>query len=310
MVTARSAGASGAALVTGAANGLGAVLAGRLAARRMPLALLDRDADRLDEVAGRLRDGGADVVARAVDVADPSALRHALAEVEVRFGSVSVCAPFAGVFSADAMRDDRTDAVVHAVNVGHVVACAEWAQDAAARHDHGSHVVLSGSSSGVTRHPHDAYALSKQRLTLEARRLRARGRRLRSGGEAHRVTFGIVHLTATHFGRNTSRAFHDAHVDSPDSDRRLEELDRFLAARGRSPEEVVDELLAAVDAGRTSVQLTGDERTGLRSRIELDWVLPAVVWWQQRGRDAASATAYGVAAAAPGLAGAVLERTP
>lgn len=309
MVTARSAGTPGVALVTGAANGLGAELARRLAERGFSLALLDVDADHLDDLARRLRDGGTDVFARAVDVADAAALGHALDEVEDRFGSVTACAPFAGVFSARGMDDGATEAVVHAVNVGHVVACAEWAQDLGGRHGHGTHVILSGSSSGVTRDPCDAYARSKQRLTLEARRLRIRGRRLRPGRGEHRVTLGVIHLTATHFGRNTRRAYHQACLGSPAKDAGLDELDRFLADRGRQPDEVIDELLVAVDAGRTSVQLTGDERTGLRSRAELDWVLPAVVWWQSR-RATATASLYGAAAAVPGLTGALLESTP
>ena len=57
-------------VVIGAASGMGAAVAARLAPRG-PLLLADRDADRLSEVAGEL---GADVTAMACDITDAAGL--------------------------------------------------------------------------------------------------------------------------------------------------------------------------------------------------------------------------------------------
>jgi NAD(P)-dependent dehydrogenase (short-subunit alcohol dehydrogenase family) len=62
---------SGTAIVTGAAGGIGAEVARRLAAEGMSLVLADIDAVRLDAVRSSLADAGAQVVAVDGDVAEP-----------------------------------------------------------------------------------------------------------------------------------------------------------------------------------------------------------------------------------------------
>ncbi|MGY1616173.1 SDR family NAD(P)-dependent oxidoreductase [Geodermatophilus sp. SYSU D00691] len=65
------------AVVTGAASGIGEALAHALAARGSDLVLLDRDAERLDGVAGDVRvlSPGRAVTTRVVDLADDAATR-------------------------------------------------------------------------------------------------------------------------------------------------------------------------------------------------------------------------------------------
>jgi short-subunit dehydrogenase len=67
--------AHGTAVVTGAASGIGEALARSLADRGSDLVLLDRDAQRLDDVATSIRSGHStvDVVTHVVDLADPVA---------------------------------------------------------------------------------------------------------------------------------------------------------------------------------------------------------------------------------------------
>lgn len=277
------------ALVTGAGNGIGACLSRRLADRGVALALLDIDADALENTAGGL---DTDVLTVQVDVSDPGSLGGALARVGERFGSVGWCAPFAGLFSAADVADPRVADRVRAVNLHHVATTARWAQDTAAAAGHGSHVVISGSNSGLVRRPSDAYSASKRLLLAEAQRLRWRGRR-RSvrGGGPHRVTVAVIHETATNFGANTQRALRAGGVDVDLADTEVAGLDRHLSSRGRDVDEVTDELLAAVDRGRTSVQLTGNEGTGLRTRWEVDWRIPAEVWWQEHRPQSPAPTA-------------------
>ncbi len=63
---------NGVAIVTGAAGGMGAPTAARLAAQGWPLLLCDLDAARLEQVAAPLRSDGASVEILACDIADPS----------------------------------------------------------------------------------------------------------------------------------------------------------------------------------------------------------------------------------------------
>ncbi len=68
--------AAGTAVVTGAASGIGEQLAYQLAGRGSALALVDRDADRLDRVAGLARSAsGRPVTSYLVDLADADATR-------------------------------------------------------------------------------------------------------------------------------------------------------------------------------------------------------------------------------------------
>ncbi|SDM19256.1 Short-chain dehydrogenase [Methylobacterium phyllostachyos] len=62
-------------LITGAASGIGAALATGLAAKGCKLLLVDRDPVGLDGIARRIRDRGAAVETRVVDLVDPEAIR-------------------------------------------------------------------------------------------------------------------------------------------------------------------------------------------------------------------------------------------
>jgi 3-oxoacyl-[acyl-carrier protein] reductase len=79
------------ALVTGAANGIGAAVATRLAGEGRDLALFDSDAPRLEAVTARLRSTSAGrVCAFPVDVRDSAQVRAAMDTVHHVFGGVDV----------------------------------------------------------------------------------------------------------------------------------------------------------------------------------------------------------------------------
>ncbi len=82
------------AVVTGAARGLGALLAKELAARGSRLALLGLEADELGGVARQI---GPDTGCWTVDVTDGEAVHRAAGEVVERYGRVDVVVANAGV---------------------------------------------------------------------------------------------------------------------------------------------------------------------------------------------------------------------
>jgi len=83
-----------AALVTGAASGLGEATARALAARGAKVALLDRDVERLEAVRDQL---GRPVRAYVADVTDAESVRAALDDARARLGELRVAVLCAGV---------------------------------------------------------------------------------------------------------------------------------------------------------------------------------------------------------------------
>jgi short-subunit dehydrogenase len=87
----------GVAVVTGAAKGIGAALALRLASRGCHLALVDRDREALAGVAAAARKTGVAVGEHAADVADPAAAESLRQAVLAQHGRASVLINNAGV---------------------------------------------------------------------------------------------------------------------------------------------------------------------------------------------------------------------
>jgi NAD(P)-dependent dehydrogenase (short-subunit alcohol dehydrogenase family) len=85
------------ALVTGAAMGIGAAVAELLAERGAAVCVVDRDAAALDEVAGRLRGGGAEVEVIVGDLREPEVTEAAVGRTLERFGRLDVLSNNAGV---------------------------------------------------------------------------------------------------------------------------------------------------------------------------------------------------------------------
>jgi short-subunit dehydrogenase len=97
-------------VVTGAAGGIGAVLARRFAEEGARVALLDRDLAGASARAAELEATGADVVALGCDVTAEEDCRSALAAVGERFGGVDVLVNNAGITHLGLFRD--TDVAV------------------------------------------------------------------------------------------------------------------------------------------------------------------------------------------------------
>ncbi|MGY1650505.1 SDR family NAD(P)-dependent oxidoreductase [Geodermatophilus sp. SYSU D01119] len=85
------------ALVTGASSGIGEATALALAGAGAAVAIGARRADRLDALAGRLRDGGARVLTLDLDVTDEASCRAAVARTREGLGGLDVLVNNAGV---------------------------------------------------------------------------------------------------------------------------------------------------------------------------------------------------------------------
>jgi NAD(P)-dependent dehydrogenase (short-subunit alcohol dehydrogenase family) len=86
------------ALVTGAASGIGAAIAERLASSGAKLVIGDIDQDGLEQLAARLRSTySATVVTTMLDVSDPDASRHAVELAKDQFGLLHLAVNNAGI---------------------------------------------------------------------------------------------------------------------------------------------------------------------------------------------------------------------
>ncbi|MFC5751893.1 2,3-dihydro-2,3-dihydroxybenzoate dehydrogenase [Actinomadura rugatobispora] len=151
------------AVVTGAAGGIGAAVARRLAAGGAVVAALDVDAERLSTLTGKLSADGAAGRPYAVDVGDSTAVDEALEQIERDLGPVGVLANVAGVLRSGPVTelDDATWAEVMRVNLDGVLHCSRAAARSMVPRREGAIVTVASNAGSVARSALAAYSASK-----------------------------------------------------------------------------------------------------------------------------------------------------
>jgi NAD(P)-dependent dehydrogenase (short-subunit alcohol dehydrogenase family) len=137
-------------LITGAAGAIGEAAGKRFADEGARVALMDRDAARVAQVADHLVAQGHAALPLAVDVADEPALAAAIAQAEAHFGRIDVVFNNAGIGGYDVsvadMSSEQWDQVI-AVNLRGVFLGCKYSVPALARAGGGA-IVNMGSSTG------------------------------------------------------------------------------------------------------------------------------------------------------------------
>jgi NAD(P)-dependent dehydrogenase (short-subunit alcohol dehydrogenase family) len=151
------------AVVTGAASGMGSAISRHLADRGNRVALLDLDADTVQQTADALAAGGASTLAAPVDVSDRAAVDDALQKVRSEFGPVEIMVTSAGIDAFvpfTEMTVDAWDRMI-AVNLTGTFHCLQAAIPDMLDAGWGRIVTISSSSaqSGAARMAH--YVASK-----------------------------------------------------------------------------------------------------------------------------------------------------
>lgn len=112
------------ALITGASQGIGKVVAGALAREGMHLILAARSVDKLDAVATELRKSGVRVLTVPTDVSKREDLERLVATSVAEFGAIDVLVNNAGIEAFQAFHDipvDRIEATIQTNTIGSIV---------------------------------------------------------------------------------------------------------------------------------------------------------------------------------------------
>ncbi|MFF1547679.1 2,3-dihydro-2,3-dihydroxybenzoate dehydrogenase [Streptomyces sp. NPDC058291] len=154
---------SGTAVVTGAAGGIGAAVARALAATEVPVALLDREASPLWELADELGGSPGGALAVPVDVTDSADVDAAINKAEAQLGPIAYLVNGAGVLHsgpAPELSDEEWDATL-AVNAGGVFRVSRAVARVMIPRRRGSIVTIASNAASTPRTSMAAYAASK-----------------------------------------------------------------------------------------------------------------------------------------------------
>ncbi|MBO6520291.1 MAG: SDR family NAD(P)-dependent oxidoreductase [Rhodospirillales bacterium] len=149
-------------LITGASSGIGRALALELAGPGVLLAITGRDAARLSNVERELRDRGAEVIARTIDVTDRQSMSQLVADME-QHTPIDLAVANAGISSGAGAGsgDDDMTRDVFAVNLAGVLNTILPAL-VPMRSRHSGHVAIVSSVAGFRGLPSaPAYSASK-----------------------------------------------------------------------------------------------------------------------------------------------------
>jgi short-subunit dehydrogenase len=263
----------GVAVVTGAANGIGAALAMRLASRRCHLALVDRDRDGLAAVASAARKTSVAVSEHAADVADPAAAESLREAVLAEHGRASVLINNAGVALLGRFEEISLADMEWLLGInfwGTVRMCKAFL--AVLRQQPAAQIVNLSSIFGIVAPAgQTAYAASKFAV-------RGFSEALRHELEDTGIGVSVVHpgYVRTAIARNARVA------EAVDPQNAAEIIANFDRRTGTSPEQAAERIVRGIERRQKRV-LIG------RDAVRLDWMqrmLPVSYWALMKRRAA------------------------
>ncbi|MEU1517204.1 2,3-dihydro-2,3-dihydroxybenzoate dehydrogenase [Streptomyces sp. NPDC005811] len=151
------------ALVTGAAGGIGEAVARVLGERGVAVAAVDRDAEQLGEVIGKLGADALPVAPFPADVTDGAAVEAVVAEIEKRLGPVDYLVNAAGVLRLGEVSTFSDDdwASTFAVNTTGVFHLSRAVVSRMVPRGRGAVVTVASNAAATPRSGMAAYAASK-----------------------------------------------------------------------------------------------------------------------------------------------------
>ncbi|MFC7274196.1 SDR family NAD(P)-dependent oxidoreductase [Paractinoplanes rhizophilus] len=255
-------------LITGAASGIGAALALDLAKRRAVLALLDRDAERLERVAALAREVGAgSVTTYVVDLSDGGDRLDLAAEIASRHGGVDLLINNAGVSLTGTFEQNRMADIewLLEINLHAVIRMTKaFLPQLLARP--GTHLVNVSSLFGLIGPPGQvAYATSKFGVRGFTEALR------------HELEPLGVGVTVVHPGGIKTNIAANARISGADPGGEQAAQARKFAEKALTmpPEEAARRIVAAIQSRKPRLVITREARAA-------DWLvrITPTRWWQ------------------------------
>ena len=160
-------------VITGAGGGIGNAMAKAFAAAGARLMLLDLDATALQALANELRAGGATVLARDCNVADPDSVAAAELAVRDAFGTADILVNNAGILRAGTLADVSLadwNAML-SINLNGYFLCAQAFGRGMREQGRGSIVHVGSISGQVPQGFSGAYSVSKAGVSMLSRGL-------------------------------------------------------------------------------------------------------------------------------------------
>ena len=154
------------AIVTGSAAGIGAAIAERFAAEGARVVIADRNVERAEVTAERLRSAGADVFALGVDVSSSDSARDMVETCVARFGGLEILVNNAGIVhphdnEIETTTEEAWDTTL-AVNLKGIFVCSKYAVPAISTAGGGAIINISSIVALVGSYPAQiAYTASK-----------------------------------------------------------------------------------------------------------------------------------------------------
>lgn len=150
-------------VVTGAGRGIGAALAAAYAKEGAIVAAIDREAENVGQVVGKIREAGGDASAYVVDLRSPDEVAAAFADIETRLGRVDVLINNAGLGiwkSPYELELDEWDTVID-TNLRGTFLCAREAAKRMRGRGGGAIVNVASTRALMSEPNSEAYAASK-----------------------------------------------------------------------------------------------------------------------------------------------------
>jgi len=241
-----------AAIITGAASGIGLALAHALAARGVDLALADIDASGLEAARAELAPSGRRIFTRVLDVSRDADVRAAALEFEAQLGAINLVFNNAGIDMSGTLEslseEDWTRAF--GVNVFGVIHGIRHFVPLLRRHGGPAHIVNTASGAGLWVHseiPMGAYAATKSSVVALSEALEQE-------------------LRGTHIGVSV---LCPGPVATPIAERSPHSSERLRAsiAAGASPQKVAGQVLDAICAGEFYIFTPTRMKAGLEQRF-------------------------------------------
>lgn len=152
------------AIVTGGSQGIGRVIALRLASEGAAVAVLARTQAKVDAVVEELTAGGAAAMGLTCDVTDRAQVRAAITAVVDRFGRITVLVNHAGVFRHapfTEITDEMWDQLLHVNLTGMFIVAQEVAREMVRLGIPGRIVNMSSAAAHIAHSDQTVYGVTK-----------------------------------------------------------------------------------------------------------------------------------------------------